>query len=413
MSLSIATRYALRSLRRNLRRTFLSAVGIGIGCAIGLIAIAWVRGERALFVQAAAESGAGHLRIAPEGWTTRHDPLLRLRAGDQVLRAVREDPEVLVATPRARARGLLAMGTHVASVEMVGVDPRTEPQTLRFVRDVTRGRYLEPGERGVVVVGKALADRLHSDLGDMLVATVSGEGGQMQSAMLEIVGIVDTGSREIDLGLCQVTLPELQSLAHLGGYGEVTMMLRHPARLEETRARLAALVPAGDTVIAWYDVSSELRAGVEIDVAWARMIAFIVLVVVFLGVASAQLTAVLERRKEFAVLAAVGMKGPTMVRLVMTEGLALGVLGTASALALGLPVIAVLAIHGVDLSGVMGGDKVAMSGVLFDPIFHADLGLYLVPYAVILAISATVLASVYPAWFAARTDPASALRVAQ
>lgn len=412
MSLSVSSRYALRSLGRNLRRSLLSCVGVGVGCAIGLVTIGWVRGERDLFVQAAAESGAGHLRIAPDGWTKQHDPKLRLKDWRKELAMARSQPGVAVATPRARAQALLAMGTHVASVEMVGVDPRTEPKALRFVRHVSKGRYLRPDDRNAVIVGKALADRLHSVLGDELVATVVGKGGQMQSTMLEIVGIFATGSRDIDLGLCQVTLPEIQRLTGIGGAGEIAIMLRHPHQLEEMRAALEPKVPKGDTVLAWYDVSPELRAGVDLDRAFARVTVAIVLFVVLLGVASAQLTAVLERRKEFAVLAAIGMRGPIMVRVVLAEGFALGIGGMLVALAFGVPAVGYLAWHGVDLRSMMGGN-VAMSGVLVDPIFHANFGPWLVPYAALLAITATVLASIYPAWFAARTDPASALRVAQ
>jgi ABC-type lipoprotein release transport system permease subunit len=413
MTISVATRYAVRSVGRNLRRTLLSCIGVGVGCAIGLIAIGWVRGERELFVRAAAESGAGHLRVAPDGWVTRHEPTLRLTSGAQVLRDLRRLPGVAVATPRARAQALLALGTHVASVEVVGVDPETEPQALRFVRHVDEGRYLEASDREAMVLGRALAQRLHAELGDMLVVTAVGQGGEVRSAMLEIIGIAATGSRDIDLALCQVTVPELAALTGIGGYGEITLMLRDPSRLEAMRRAVAAVVPAGDAVLAWYDVSPELRAGVEIDAAWAKLTVAIVLFVVLLGVASAQLTAVLERRREFAVLSAVGMRGAVMVRLLLTEGLVLGSLGTLTALLLGTPVVWYLATAGVDLSGAMGEQGLVMSGVLIDPIFHADIGPWLVPYAVFLSLTATVLASVYPAWFAARTDPATALRVAQ
>ncbi len=412
MSLSVASRYAARSLGRNLRRTLLSCIGVGVGCAIGLVDIGWVRGERNLFVRAAAESGAGHLRITPAGWGKHRDDSLRLQDAAAELRSARALPGVLVATPRARAQALLAMGTRVSSVQMVGVDPATEPRALRFVRHVGNGRYLHPDDREAVVLGKALAERLRASLHDPLVATVVGKDGQMQSAMLEVVGIIDTGSRDIDLALCQVTLQEMQKLTGLPGAGEVTLLLRDPHELESARVALAARVPRGDSVLAWYDIDPELRAGVDIDAAWAKVTVGIVLLVVLLGVASAQLTAVLERRREFAVLSAIGVRGSTMVRLMLIEGCALGLAGTLVALAIGVPAVAYLAYHGVDLRSLLGAD-LTLSGVLVDPIFHADLGPWILPASVFMSLTATVLASIYPAWFAVRTDPAVALRVAQ
>jgi ABC-type antimicrobial peptide transport system permease subunit len=52
----------------------------------------------------------------------------------------------------------------------------------------------------------------------------------------------------------------------------------------------------------------------------------------------------------------------------------------------------------------------AFAGVLIDPVFHPQYGAWLYPTALSLSLVATILASLYPAWFASRTDPATALR---
>ena len=95
--ISVSSRYATRSLRRSFRRTTLSVVSVGLGTAIGLVTIAWIRGEDRMIASAAAESGAGHLRIAPKGWADSRDPHLRLRAADEALDRLRGLPEVAVA----------------------------------------------------------------------------------------------------------------------------------------------------------------------------------------------------------------------------------------------------------------------------------------------------------------------------
>jgi ABC-type antimicrobial peptide transport system permease subunit len=133
---------------------------------------------------------------------------------------------------------------------------------------------------------------------------------------------------------------------------------------------------------------------------------------VLLGVASAQLAAVLERRREFAVLSALGMSGPRMVGLVVQEALMLGGAGALVALAAGLPLVWQLARVGLDFSRWVG-NAYSFQGVLFDPVFFGDFGVWIVWYVCVVSIGATVMASLYPAWYASRTDPAVALRVAQ
>jgi ABC-type lipoprotein release transport system permease subunit len=87
------------------------------------------------------------------------------------------------------------MGTHVVPVEIVGVDPRTEPSTNRFARDVNQGRYLLPSDTGAVVIGQAIADRLVAGLDDEILATAVGKNGDIESTLLRIPG---TGRRRRD-----------------------------------------------------------------------------------------------------------------------------------------------------------------------------------------------------------------------
>ena len=111
-------------------------------------------------------------------------------------------------------------------------------------------------------------------------------------------------------------------------------------------------------------------------------------------------------------LSALGMSRGRMVGLIVQEALMLGAAGALLALAIGAPLVWRLARVGLDFRPYLGSSY-AFQGVLFDPVIFGDFGVWIVPYVFIVAIAATVLASLYPAMYAARTDPAVALRVAQ
>ncbi len=405
-------RYAARSVRRNLRRTALSVVGIGVGVGLALFMESVNRGRDGLFARAAAYSGAGHLRVVPAGWRLRRDPRLRLRDWRAALAAARALPGAQVVAPRARAQALLAMGTHVLAVEMVGVDAEAEPRAYRFVRTMAEGRWLAPGETGAVVLGKAAAERLHAELGDEVLATAVGQGGGIESAMFRIVGLVATGSEDLDASICQVTLEGLAQLTGTAGAGEVAVILADHRTAAAAKAALAAGVAPGDEVMTFEDITPEFKGHLDQDSATSRFVNGVILLIVLLGVASAQLAAVLERRREFAVLSALGMGGRRMVRLVLLEALGLGAAGAALGVALGLPVAWHFARRGLDFSSFMG-EGYAFQGLLIEPVIYADVGPWMVPFVAAVAFGATTLASLYPAWFAARTDPAVALRVVQ
>jgi len=407
----VAATYALRSIRRNSRRTILSILGIGIGCALALVMESLNRGRDELFARMGAYGGTGHLRVVPAEWPARRDPRLRLADGAAALAAARALPGVEAVTVRARAQVLLAMGTHVTALEMVGVDPESEPATFRFVRTIQRGRYLRPDDTGTVVLGKSIADRLLADLDDEILASVVGERGQIESALFRLVGIVESGSDDIDATICQVSLEDLRRLTARARAGEVTVVLADWRTSDAARAALASRLPAGDRVLTWGEISPEFHGHLQQDKAAARVVSLVILLIVTLGVASAQLAAVLERRREFAVLAALGMSGSRMMRVVVLEALALAGGSAAIGMALGLPLVWYLATVGLDFRNYLG--QYSFQGVVIDPVIYGDLGVWIVWYVAVVALGATLLASIYPAWFAVRTDPATALRVAQ
>ena len=408
MNISVTTKFAVRTLGRSKRRTLLSVIGIGVGCAVALFLSAFMRGANEMRVQSIADSGFGHLRIAPRGWEKSRENELRLQNWRVELETVRAMEGVKVAAPHARTTALLAFGTRVAGVELLGVDPPAEQTISRIARAMSEGRYLESGDRGVTVIGSTIAERLEVELDDDLFLTVVREGGEMEYAMLRIVGIVSTGRRDLDASICHVTLKDVQQLTGLDGAGEITITLDDLGKLDRTSSTLRAVIPEDDDVLTWKEVQPAQGADFESDKAFTNIFIVIVVVVVMLGITSAQLTAILERRREFAVLIALGMKGIQVIRLVLVEAAVMGILGAVAGLLLAMPLVYYTAMSGIDFSKFMG-EGTSMSGVLFDPVMYSDMGLWMIPYALFVALISTLIAALYPAWYAVRTDPTSAL----
>jgi lipoprotein-releasing system permease protein len=185
----------------------------------------------------------------------------------------------------------------------------------------------------------------------------------------------------------------------------------NPRSIDAVQERMRGSVGSGDVLLTWLEASPDMRAGMAKGDGYTRAMLSIILLVVLLGVMSAQLTGVLERRKEFAVLAALGMRGRHLATVLLAEGVVLGVVSAVLALAWAGPLIYSMATNGVDLSGAWGPEGVAMGGVLLRPLVYPAFGPFLFVAAFALSLVATMVASLYPAWYATRTDPAAALRV--
>jgi ABC-type lipoprotein release transport system permease subunit len=404
-----AIRYARRSLFRQPRRTLLSMIGAGIGCGIAIFALAWITGAAEMEIRAVVESGVGHLKVVHEAWPERHEQKLRIQEYEKALEAARNLEGVAEVAARARTNGLLAFGNRTRAVEVTGVQPEREMASNRVVyKAEIRGRYLEPGEKNSVVIGSTLAERLDVDLDDDLYVTLSGKS-EMQSAMLTIKGILSTGSENLDAGFCQTTLSALSQITGYDGAGEISILLEDYRDIGRAGKALADALPEGNTVITWQQADPAMAAGIEADRAFMRLLVIIIVIVVALGIASAQLTAVLERRTEFAILAALGMRSRQVIALMLVEAVIIGIGGAVFALLTGGPASYYTATRGISLEALMG--DTAFGNVLLDPVLYGSFGPWMIGYAFGISIVSTVIASIYPAWLATKTDPADALRI--
>lgn len=418
----VSVKYALKSLWRHPRRTILSMLGVGIGCAFGLIAVAFYAGAGPMQIRMVAESGGGHLRVVPNEWPEKRENLLRIVDWRKALETVKALPGVkraadgrpLVAV-RARTNGLLALGNRTAVVEVVGVDPTAERASNRLVyksenEGKIEGRYLQPGDSGRVVIGRRLAKKLDVGLEDDLFATLAGPD-EMKGTMLTVAGIVETGSKEIDESFCHVALEDIEKTTGCEGPGEIAVILEDHSLIDSARKALAERLAGKNTVVTWKAVNPAIAANVEGDTKFMHFLAFIIIIVVAFGIVSAQLAAVLERRREFAILSALGMKGRQFAGLMMLEALIVGLGGAVVALALGGSAAYLAATKGIPVEALFGEGGYDFGGVLWDPVIYGGFGLWVVWYVLWVSMAATVAASMYPIWFATRVNPAKALRV--
>jgi lipoprotein-releasing system permease protein len=404
-----ALKYSLRSLSRNIRRTSLSVLGVAIGCAIGIFAKAWYSGATDWQIRAASESGIGHLQIVNDQWLAQKENKLRVSDWRRAVDIARAEPGVVEVSPRIRAFGLLALGNRTATVTAVGLEPEPESKSNRAIsRAKIDGRFLETDERGGVVIGRGLAATLGSELDDRLVLTLSGRD-EVESAMLTVVGIVRSGLDSIDDAACYVGLADLERLTGREGVGEIGIMLSSLDLIEPVRAALAPKLPAGNQLITWGEVATLFSTNIESDTAFFDFMIFVIMFVVMLFIMSAQLSAVLERKREFAVLSALGMRSRSVWSVILIEGVFTGVLGALFATLIGGALAYWLSL-GVNIEEVFGASMDSF-GVVLDPVVYGDLGVWIVWYSLVVCTIATVAASVVPAWKATKVDPAEALRM--
>ena len=234
----------------------------------------------------------------------------------------------------------------------------------------------------------------------------------MQSTLLRVNGIFRTGIETIDTDVLQLPLPVAQTLLGVpdNQVTQVALFLRQegdsPMVAKALRTRLAG---APVEILTWRESMPMLAQILGLDHAFNYVMNGVVLAMVGLGILNTILMRVLERRYEFGVCKALGLRPGQLAMMIIGESLALTAISLAFGLALGLSVEHYFATSGLDLRMVFRTGL--PRALVVDPILYSRLSLArIVSSVVIVFIMATVI-SFYPALKAARTKLPDALKV--
>ncbi len=408
---------ALRNLRRNLRRSLITGAAIAGGLALLVWADILSNGSYQNLIDRGVSTLAGHVVVQAEGY--RADPDMHLLVEDaaaiEVL--VKEAAPGARVTGRVSVQGLLQSTRNTSGVALVGIDPQAELTVSDWhekVLPVADGStpWLEVDDDQGVILGSKLAETLEVGVGDKVVLTAQGEE-DVVSRLFRVRALFSTGAAEVDGFIAITTVAGAQqALERDDAVTMVTVHLDDPRDVPEVQAALtAALKGRPLEVLPWQEALPEMYEFTVLDRNSARAMFFVMGIIVAMGVLNTVLMSVMERVREFGVMLSLGTKPRQVFAVILLEGVLLGFIATLIGLAIGLAAGAHLVSSGIDYGALMG-DQASMevAGVTMDTFVYGAWNWGASFTFGAFAWGMTVLASLWPAWQAARLEPVQAMR---
>jgi ABC-type lipoprotein release transport system permease subunit len=423
----ILVKIGWRNLWRNPRGTLLTALALGLGLTLLLISLGLLDGSHEQMIREGVRFGTGHVVIQAQGYqdTGSQDLLLPARAvstTEEFLHTEAMKHVLRGVSPRLLASGLLSSAANADGVSIMGVIPHEERAVSLIPQRIVEGTYLNDDKQSGVVIGTELARKLEVKIGAKVVLmtqavqqpgaeATDAVGGGMQSTLLRVSGIFRTGIQAIDAHVIHLPLPVAQTL--LGVPGRVTqvaiLLEREGDALMVATGLRKQLAGAPVEVLPWRESMPTLVQIFWLNSAFNYVMNGVVLAMVGLGILNTILMRVLERRYEFGLCTALGLRPLQLAVMIIGESLALTAISLALGLVLGLSVHYFFATHGLDMRWVFKSDLPA--ALVFDPIIYSRLSPSRIASSVgIVFLTATVI-SFYPALKAARTELPGALKV--
>lgn len=438
MALPYEVLISWRYLRAKRHAAFISLstwISIG-GVTLGVMALIVVLGVMGGFE---SDLRGKILGANPHIIVLRHDQR-PVEEKERLLERLRQVPGVVEAEPFVVSQVLLTSERSVTGVILRGIDPRRFGRLTSFERMMREGSLRElnaaapeagrgadaggspgaPAEgatppRGggagptqeAIILGKELARTLAVGLGQKVnVVSPLGEVTPMGSVpklrAFRVAGIFQTGLFEYDNSLAFISLRNAQSFFDLDDLvSGVEVRVADVYRADRVARRINAQLAPPYLARDWMQMNRNLFAALQLE----RTVMFIILVMIVLvaafNIISTLTMVVMEKRKEIAILKSMGATHRSIMKIFIFQGLLIGVLGT--------------------LLGVLGGSLIGWSlrtyryirlpaEVYLLDTLPFDLQPLMLITVALAALGLTFIATLYPAWSAARVQPVEVLR---
>lgn len=400
----------IRNLLRHKRRTLLTSSAIAVGILYFIAFDSLMSGADRDAVRNLIDLETGHIQVVSTKHKEKPSPILEdlLADGRRLTARVAAAPGIERATPRLLFPVSVIGGLDELPATAVGVDPAADPGVFKVREYVRAGRWLRPGEQGLVM-GKRLAELLEISLGDLVTIRMRTRTRTLQALDLEVVGLIVSPHPGVNQG--QVFLPldvAQQAAGAEGGATAIAVRVGERADVDEVAAAIRGLDlgPASVKVETWRQMTSFLAIG-GTKRNFGVVLLFLIFLISLIGIVNSILLSTMERVREIGLLKALGMSEGQIVRVFVLEGLGLGLLGglvgAASAALLNLYLVNV----GIDISSMTANMDIGY------PIADRFYGAWNWPVsaqAFLFSLAAAFLASYSPARRAARLDAVEALR---
>lgn len=405
----IGRRY-LRSNRGNRFVSFISTIsmlGIAIGVAVLIVVLSVMNGFEQE-VRGRILSLTSHATISAFG--------SGLPGWQDIAAKIGEHSEVVASAPYIEEQALLIAGSHSSGAIVTGVLADYERKVTAITEKMSAGSFdeLKAGSYGIVL-GAELAKALEVSVGDRVVIVTplrntTPVGVVPRYRGFKVVGIFNAAMYEFDRNLAYVNMEDAARLYRMGDQVTgVRLKLADMFTAPKLVRELALSLGGGYYIDDWTRKHANFFRSIQLTKSAMFLILLLVVAVAAFNIVSTLVMVVKDKRSDIAILRTIGASPRGILTVFMTQGTAIGFIGTLAGVALGVLISVNLEtlIHGLE----------ALLGVHFldaKVYFISDLPAT-VQWPDVLKISLTTfllcsLSTLYPAWRAARTQPAQSLR---
>jgi lipoprotein-releasing system permease protein len=414
MSLPLPVGIGLRYLRARRRNRFISFISFSslLGVTLGIMALIVIMSVMNGFERELRERILG---MTAHVWVRALEDGQPLSGWSALQDQLRGQPRVQSVMPEVQGEAMIVHAGYVNGIQVRGLLPEQSQATL-IADKMIEGRLqnLAPGQFGIVL-GEGLARTLRASVGDKVtvispqpIATPAGI--LPRSKRFTVVGVFEVGTQEYDTAMAVVHMQDAARLFRLpDGVSGLRLKLDDAFAAPAVAAALNATAAGRYRAVSWTEEHVSFFNALKTEKTMMFIILSLIVAVAAFNIVATLVMVVIDKQADIAILRTLGLRTQQIMQIFIAQGIVIGCLGTLLGGAGGV----VLAWQ---LPAVMHAMEQALHFKVFDPavyyISEIPSDLRWPDVGVVLALGGLLcfVATLYPAWRAAHTQPAEALR---
>jgi len=278
-------------------------------------------------IKSAVGDYMGYVKINGKGYWEEKNLDYSLIHSQELEEQILKTNDVAGVFPRIETFALAASDSLTKGSLVVGADPELEKSLNNLDQRVVEGEYFEADDKAVLI-GKGLADYLKTGAGDTLVLLGQGFHSASAAGKYVVKGVVKFGSPELSKQLIFLPVKEAQWLYNMEGrFTSLIVHFDNPNKSKAVAQDLKHTLGEEFEVMHWEEHNAELKNMIATDRVEGYVFMFILYLVISFGIFSTVLMMLQERKHEFGVLIAVGMKRIKLSTMVLIEVVVMSLLG--------------------------------------------------------------------------------------
>ncbi|WP_461632118.1 ABC transporter permease [Labilibaculum euxinus] len=342
---------AWRNLWRNRRRTLITVASIFFGVMLSAYMTSMQEGSYTKMVDIVVKFYSGYMQVHHEDYWENKSINNSFEYNQELVDELLANKDVEFVFPRLESFGLASSKELTKGAMIFGIDPLGENQLTKIADKVRSGKYLEAEDEGVLM-GAGLAKYLQLGVNDTLVIISQGYHGVSAAEKFPVRGIIKHVSPELNKTIVYMSLAKCQEF--FSAENRLTSLVINVADNDVMKRAFHDLkkkMKAPYSIMSWEEMQPEVVQQIESDRAGGIIMKAILYIVIAFGILGTIMMMIMERRREFGVMVAIGMRKGKLASVIFFETLFIGLLGILSGLLVSYPLLLLQSANPIPLTG--------------------------------------------------------------